>query len=172
MLRTQLVRKEKSGEAFKLALRPSFSSSSTTFTKALHFSENLEQTRHFLQRDLHIKSAPTYTQIGYLILADSKHREDEGCGLVNDGGWLTGYGSLGFHSLGNRTGTWLTQIFGQIENPDKNPYVWNPACVGAGLYMDVTYADDTAPIARQPQWTRDFFGGGGATAKYFGNFGA
>ncbi|KAF2761257.1 hypothetical protein EJ05DRAFT_497808 [Pseudovirgaria hyperparasitica] len=46
MSHLKLVRK-KSGEAVKSPLRPSTSSS--TSTKAVHFSENLEQIRHFLR---------------------------------------------------------------------------------------------------------------------------
>jgi hypothetical protein len=50
MLHTKLVRK-KSGKAVKSALRLSSPSSTTTCGKAVHFSNNLEQTRHFLQSD-------------------------------------------------------------------------------------------------------------------------
>ena len=61
MLHPKLVRK-KSGEAVKSALRLS-SSSSSTFAKAVHFSDDLEQTRHFLQRDctasISAESSPT-----------------------------------------------------------------------------------------------------------------
>ncbi|KAE9987002.1 hypothetical protein EG328_004134 [Venturia inaequalis] len=46
---TELVCK-KSGKAVKSALRP-FSTSSSTVAKAVHFSEKLEQTRHFLQSE-------------------------------------------------------------------------------------------------------------------------
>ena len=60
MSHLKLVHK-KSGEAVKSSLRPSTSSS--TSTKAVHFSENLEQIRHFLQSkctaSISVDSSPT-----------------------------------------------------------------------------------------------------------------
>lgn len=49
---------------------------------------------------------------------------------VNGGGYLTGYGSLGFQPFGNHSGTWLTQILGQVEDPTGDPWLNSAICPG------------------------------------------
>lgn len=63
---------------------------------------------------------------------------------VNGGGYLTGYGSLGFQPFGNHSGTWLTQILGQVEDPTGDPWLNSAICPGE-LYVTITYINDTHP---------------------------
>jgi hypothetical protein len=76
---------------------------------------------------------------------DTKIWGDRGCGSVYYSGRLTGLAMLGFHPLGTESGTWLTQILGEILNPDGNAYFRNPVCAGTGLYTRLTKINDSIP---------------------------
>lgn len=58
-----------------------------------------------------------------------------------------GWANLGFHPLGNQPGTWLTQILGEIEDPDgdADSHFARARCADSGLYVSVDYINATQP---------------------------
>ncbi|KAK1769681.1 hypothetical protein QBC33DRAFT_331566 [Phialemonium atrogriseum] len=56
-----------------------------------------------------------------------------------------GWASLGFHPLGTASGTWLTQILGEIDNPDGDERFMNASCASTGLFINLTYINATPP---------------------------
>lgn len=60
---------------------------------------------------------------------------------------LHGWANLGFHPLGNQPGTWLTQILGEIEDPDgeEDSHLVSARCADTGLYTSIDYINDTQP---------------------------
>jgi hypothetical protein len=64
---------------------------------------------------------------------------------VNAGGFLTGFALLGFHPHGNHSGTWLTQIIGQISNADT--YLEHYSCPPTAdeFYVTISKVNDSAP---------------------------
>lgn len=58
-----------------------------------------------------------------------------------------GWASLGFHPLGNQPGTWLTQILGEISEPDDtgDGHLARATCASTGLYVSVDYINATRP---------------------------
>ncbi|KAH8888000.1 hypothetical protein GQ53DRAFT_826572 [Thozetella sp. PMI_491] len=74
---------------------------------------------------------------------NTKMWNDRGCGSINNGGWMTGLGMLGFHPLGTENGTWLTQILGEVLNPGD---LREAVCAGTGLYINLTKINDSRPL--------------------------
>jgi hypothetical protein len=70
---------------------------------------------------------------------------------------LTGWASLGFHPLGTAGGTWLTQILGQVNNPDGDPSFLNARCANTGLFINLTYINATEPY--DPRFSPNGFWG-------------
>jgi hypothetical protein len=63
-----------------------------------------------------------------------------------------GWASLGFHPLGTNAGTWLTQILGEIEDPDKSDgKLMEATCASTGLYVSVSYINASQPY--DPRFT-------------------
>lgn len=63
-----------------------------------------------------------------------------------------GWASLGFHPLGREPGTWLTQILGEIEDPDdSDKALLRATCANTGLYVSVSYINASEPY--DPRFT-------------------
>lgn len=63
-----------------------------------------------------------------------------------------GWASLGFHPLGTEPGTWLTQILGEIKDPDDSDRALMQAtCANTGLYVSVSYINASQPY--DPRFT-------------------
>jgi hypothetical protein len=58
-----------------------------------------------------------------------------------------GWASLGFHPMGKEPGTWLTQIMGEIDDPDGDgdSHLVSATCADTGLYVSVDYINATQP---------------------------
>ena len=68
-----------------------------------------------------------------------------------------GWATVGFHPLGQAPGTWLTQILGEVNNTNGDPNFTNATCASSGLYVNLTYVNDTEPY--DPRFSpRGFWG--------------